>query len=85
MCSHPRRDPQHGRVHELLCAGIAVGMIPRCFLTLSHDRTHICTSSLDPEQGPWHGNFKLLHEWPGPPSPEDKNTVVLERVIIQPF
>lgn len=79
MCSHPRKDPQQGWVHELLCGGIAFGLIPGCFHTLFHDRTRNCTSSLDPEQGPCYGSFKLCHEWHGPAPPEDKNTGVLKK------
>lgn len=74
MCSHPREDP-----HELLCGGITFGLVPAGFHTLSHDSTIICTSSPDPEQESWCGNF--IH---GPASAEDKNTEVLKR-IIQPF
>lgn len=50
-----------------------------CFHILSHDRTCICTSSLVTEEGPWHVNFKLLHEWHGLASPGDTIVVALRK------
>lgn len=80
-----QEDPQQGWVPELLRGGIAFGLVPSGFHTLSQDRTLFCTSSLDPEQGPRHGNFKLLLEWHESAPSQDKNTGVLKGMIIQLF
>lgn len=81
MYSHPRNNPHfRGESWAALwwdCFWASHQLTPGCFHTLSHDRTCVCTSSLDTEEGPWHANFKLLHELHGRASPEDTNTVTL--------